>query len=56
MLPFAFSSSTRDYGDELWALPALGSVSVSPTYPRHLQPYDAEHTPHQGEVVELNEY
>jgi hypothetical protein len=37
MLPLASSSLTPDYGDELWALPALESVSVSPTYPRRLQ-------------------
>ena len=37
MLPHAFLSLTPDYGDELWALPAYDSVSVSPTYPRCLQ-------------------
>jgi len=36
-LPLASSSLTPDYGDELWALPVHGSVSVSPTYPRRLQ-------------------
>ena len=37
MLPLTPSSLTPDYGDELWALPAHDSVSVSPTYPRCLQ-------------------
>ena len=37
MLPLASSSLTPDYGDELWALPAHDSVSVSPTYPGCLQ-------------------
>ena len=37
MLPLASLSFTPDYGDELWALPAHDSVSVSPTYPRCLQ-------------------
>ena len=30
MLPLASSSLTPDYGNELWALPALDSVRVSP--------------------------
>ena len=37
MLPLASLSLTPDYVDELWALPAHDSVSVSPTYPRCLQ-------------------
>jgi len=37
MLPLASLSLTPDYGDELWALPAHDSVSISPTYPRCLQ-------------------
>ena len=37
MLPPASSLLTPDYGDELWALPAHNSVSVSPTYLRCLQ-------------------
>jgi len=37
MLPLASLSLTSDYGDELWALPALDSVSIPLTYPRRLQ-------------------
>ena len=37
MLPLASSSLTPDYGDELWALPALESVSV--------------HIPHLSEML-----
>ena len=50
MLPLASSSLTPDYGDELWALPALDSVSVSPPLIRDAyNDYDAGHVPHQGE-------
>jgi hypothetical protein len=56
MLPLASLSLTPDYGDELWALPALDSVSVSPLIREAYNDYEAGHTPHQGEDVELNEY
>jgi len=56
MLPLASLSLTPDYGDELWALPALDSVSVSPLIRDAYNNYEAGHTPRQGEDVELNEY
>jgi len=56
MLPLASLSLTPDYGDELWALPALDSVSVSPLIGDAYNYYEAGHTPHQGGDVELNEY
>jgi len=56
MLPLASLSLTPDYSDELWALPALGSVSVSPLIRDAYNDYEAGHMPHQGEDVELNEY
>ena len=49
MLPLASLSLTPDYGDELWGLPAHGSVSVSPLIREAYNGYDAGHTPHQGE-------
>jgi len=56
MLPLASLSLTPDYGNELWALPALDSVSVSQLIRDAYNDYEAGHTPHQGEDVELNEY
>jgi len=56
MLPLASLSLTPDYGDELGALPALDSVSVSPLIRDAYNDYEAGHTPRQGEDVELNEY
>jgi len=56
MLPLASLSLTPDYGNELWALPALDSVSVSPLIGEAYNNYEAGQTPHQGEDVELNEY
>ena len=50
MLPLASSSLAPDYGDELWALPALDSLSVSPPLIRDAyNDCDAGHMPHQGE-------
>jgi len=49
MLPLASLSLTPDYGDELWALPAHGSVSVSPLIREAYNGYDVGHMPHQGE-------
>ena len=56
MLPLVSLSLTPNYGDELWALPALDSVSVSPLIRDAYNDYEAGHMPHQGEDVELNEY
>ena len=56
MLPLASLSLTPDYGDELWSLPALDSVSVSPLIRDAYNDDEAGHTLHQGEDVELNEY
>jgi len=56
MLPLTSLSLTPDYGDELWALPALDSESVSPPIRDAYNDYEAGHMPHQGEDVELNEY
>jgi len=50
MLPLASSSLTPDYGNELWALPLLDSVSVSPHLIRDTyNDYDIGHMPPQGE-------
>jgi len=49
MLPLVSLSLTPDYGDELWALPALEGVSVSPLIRDAYNDYDAGHMPHQGE-------
>jgi hypothetical protein len=49
MLPLASLSLTPDDGEELWALPALDSGSVSPLIRDAYNDYDAGHTPHQGE-------
>jgi hypothetical protein len=46
MLPLASLSLTPDYGDEPWALPAHGSVSVSPPIRGAYNGYDAGHTLH----------
>jgi len=56
MLPLASLSLTPDYGNEICALPALDSVSVSPLIRDAYNDYEAGHTPHQGEDVELHEY
>jgi len=56
MLPLASLSLTPDYGDELWALPALDIVSVFPLIRDDYNDYEAGHMLHQGEDVELNEY
>jgi len=49
MLPLASSLLTPDYGNELWALPARGSVSTSPLIREAYNDYDAGYTLHQDE-------
>jgi len=49
MLPLPSSSLTPDIGDELWALPSHGSVSVSPLIQEAFNNYDAGHMLYQGE-------
>ena len=49
MLPLASLSLTSDYGDELWALPVHGSVSISPLIREAYNGYDTGHTLYQGE-------
>jgi len=56
MLPLTSLSLTPDYGDELWTLPALDSVSVSPLIRDAYNDYEVGHMLHQGEDVELSEY
>jgi len=56
MLPLASLSLTPDYGDELWALLALDSVSVCPLIRDAYNDYEAGYMLHQGKDLELNEY
>ena len=56
MLPLTSLSLTPNYGDELWALLALDSASISPLIQDTYNDYDAGHTPYQDEDVELNDY